>query len=89
MAKEFRSLPSDLLKIGDPYIAYCLNEACYMWGTYVDNEVNEVGEKPDRKMKDIMRKRQHRLTQLVTSPEDLTAQSTKKFRDPAEVMGRK
>ena len=46
----------------DPYTAYCLNEAVYMWGTHVEAILAEAGS-PEIKGKEkaLIRKRQAKV----------------------------
>lgn len=37
MARDYRKRPSDLLHIDDPYTAYCLDEACFLISTRIQN----------------------------------------------------
>ena len=92
-------LPSDLEvprspqpSAPDPYVAYCFDEAVYMWGTYVDSELDQAGD--DEKTKKAMAKavaaRQRRLsTLMVEGPqgEEIEAPVSKgQFRDPASML---
>lgn len=47
MAKEYGSLPATVLlgehrASGDPYLAYCINEAIALWGAHVEAALNEA-----------------------------------------------
>ena len=46
MAKEYGCLPSQLLRLdeaNDPYTAFCFDEACHMWGSFVESELDQAG----------------------------------------------
>lgn len=52
MANRFRTRPSQLLGIEDPYIAYCFDEAAYTWGMFVQSQLKEAEEgakKPEQR----------------------------------------
>jgi len=34
-----------MLAISDPYVAYCLDEACHAWGSFIESELNDVDGK--------------------------------------------
>lgn len=43
-SKQFQNRPSELIGINpitDPYTAYCFDEACFMWGRYVEGELDK------------------------------------------------
>jgi hypothetical protein len=67
------------LKIKDPWIAWCLDEATYLWGTYVDSELEsiEVGKKDlkeERRKSELKRKREERLEELLGPRKEATQQ---------------
>jgi hypothetical protein len=57
-AKQFNRAPSDILRIEDDYVAYCLDEAIWWFGTYVESEV--AAAQKSRGKKDNERKQQVR-----------------------------
>jgi hypothetical protein len=66
----YRQRPSALLGIHDSYHAWCVDEAIYLWGSYVDSEIEKLGtESEDPKEKQrvakAQRKREHRLRELL------------------------
>lgn len=42
MAEVYNKMPSEILFIEDPYVAFCFNEACY----YIRNKIKVDGEEP-------------------------------------------
>lgn len=102
MAKEFQTLPSQLLSIDDPYAAWCFNEACFMWGVYVESELHQAGRdtkdrKGNKEHERALNKRKLRMTALMTEPtkpeEEGKAHPTpapkKRFKDPADLFKKK
>ncbi len=98
MADQYETRPSQLLGIADPYTAFCLDEAIYMWGSYVDSELDKVGDRDmDRKARAKMEKlraaRQQRYEQLMTEPTHtnghaLVVGPTTRFRDPMALFNK-
>lgn len=54
--------PSSLLDIQNSYEAYCFDEAISSFGTRITNEIEKIDGKNE---KDVARKRQRKLTQLL------------------------
>lgn len=42
--------PSSLLSLEDPYVAFCMNEAVWELGTFIENKLNEVSGKNDKEV---------------------------------------
>lgn len=82
MSKKWKVRPSDLVALTDPYEAWCLDEACYMWGMHVDAELDKAGAKA-KKAEVANQRRQAALTKLLGGPEE----SNKAYRDPAKIIG--
>lgn len=70
-AKTFGCRPSDLMDVGDPFAAYCLDSAVGTFGRTLENEVAHV----EGKGKNLQVKRD----QLMRKWLDMKAQ----YRDPA------
>lgn len=66
MARQYRSRPSALLHVSDvdPYAAYCFDEVVYVFGTYVEAQLNDA-EKGARSDKQRSNKRMMRLQTLL------------------------
>lgn len=47
-AKTWKTRPSELLGIDDPYLAYCVDEAISDFGNYVSEELNKVKGKDEK-----------------------------------------
>lgn len=45
MATEYSQRPSELIELDDPFASYCFDEACSIWGHYVENKVREAGKR--------------------------------------------
>lgn len=43
-SEKWRTLPSDILSIEDAYVAYCINEAVFWFGTEVERRVDKARE---------------------------------------------
>lgn len=65
--------------VADSYGAYCLNEAVYVVGTHVQNELDKVKGKND---KAIQRGRQRVLDRYLSDP----GETKGKFADPAAIF---
>lgn len=79
-AQAWSTTPSKLLGFDDgSYGAYCLNEAVYVVGTHITNEMDQVKGKND---KQIRRGRQRVLDRYLSDP----SQTTRKFADPAVIF---
>lgn len=48
MAKEYSRLPSDIMHISDPYLAYCVDNAVFSVGMEIDGELAAVKGKTDK-----------------------------------------
>lgn len=73
MGQELRVRPSVLAGVGDPYTAYCLDEAAYLFGSHVESELRRVSDGV-KKAKDAQRKRQQTLASLLAEdPPEATA----------------
>lgn len=90
MAKEYHQRPSHLLGIADDdYTAYCLDEACFLWGSHVEGELEEAGANA-KKPEEAKRKRQMKFKQLLTPRnEEGVQEAPKQYRDPAEMLKKK
>lgn len=53
--------------LDDPYTAYCFDEAVYLWGAYVENELREAGEGAKTKKQGEQKVRM-RISQLLNPP---------------------
>lgn len=77
MAQTFRCLPSDLLHIEDPYDAFRLDRAVWLFGTTLKAELESQKGKNE---KEIERKQDRVLKKWI--PE--LAASPTKYRDPGK-----
>lgn len=96
MARTYRCRPSQLIDIGDPYAAYCFDEACYAWGAHVETELAKAssGAKNEKEAA-AKRSRQYQLlmTDLPEPDEDKSDKpkskpkpKPKQFKDPADLF---
>lgn len=92
MSRQYRVRPAALAGVSDPYAAYCLDEAVYAFGTYVEAELNESA-KGAKNEKAAQRKRMMRIQSLLRDDEGPEASgkapvqpAPTKFRDPASVL---
>lgn len=90
MSETYSSRPSEVLGIGDPYVAFCLDEATFMWGRHVEGSMDEAASKTKN---DNQRHaaRLRVLNNLLTPKEKEpgTQPAPGKFRDPASMFNKK
>lgn len=94
MAKEFQCLPSQILNTQDDYAAYCLNESCFIWGVYVENELHKASrdskdKKQNKEQETFMRKRKQRMASIMETDNKAHPAPAKRFKDPAELFTKK
>lgn len=70
MAQQFQCRPSSLVAVEDPYAAYCLDEAIYLFGNYVEGELRRVSDKA-KNAKAAQRERSHMLATLLRDSDEL------------------
>lgn len=70
MAQQYRCRPSSLVGVTDPYAAYCLDEAIYLFGNYVEAELRRVSDKA-KNAKAAQRERAHMLATLLRDSDEL------------------
>jgi hypothetical protein len=98
MSEQYKTRPSNLLGIDDPYAAFCVDEAIYIWGSYVDSELDKVGDRDmDRKAKAKLEQRrnarQQRYEQLMAG-HSINRQrfgvsgAPQQFRDPMSLFSK-
>lgn len=80
MAKEFQARPSDLYGIRDDYDAFCFDRAIYLFGNYVESEVEKAGKK-GKTEEQRKNSAEARLNSLLSGEEG------KKYADPAAMFG--
>lgn len=85
MAKEYNSLPSDLLHIKDPFTAWCLNDAVYSWGTHVEATLKEA-VKDAKNDKEAKSKHTLAWNKLFGDEAAEGSAEAKRFKDPLSVM---
>lgn len=95
---QYHVKPSELLGLDDPYVAWCLDEATYMWGSHVDHEVDRAGHKKQKGEDALKNKRLLTLNRLLDAEEmplsvsEPVAETPNadvpkgKFRDPATMF---
>lgn len=76
LAKTWKSQPSQLLDVVDPFAAYCLDEAVAVFGNTVLNEMSEITHKKPKRQEEL---RQAHLNRRLGIP--------RKFADPAVPRG--
>lgn len=94
MSKEWRERPSSLLGLDDAYLSYCVDEAVFMFGRYVESEM-QAAEDRTKNAKHKAGARQQALSAILNSPvasdtdepdQPPPPPSTKQFRDPAALF---
>ena len=63
-AEQFKTRPSELVGLSDKYERYCFDEACYLWGKYIESEIDTVKEKHHKK-KNLNKLVQERLKAIL------------------------
>lgn len=76
MSQSYKRLPSELLAVEDPYNAYCLNRAVWLFGSSVDGKMQSIEGKTS---KEIQKKRLKVLQKYVPQAADASG-----FADPAK-----
>jgi hypothetical protein len=96
MSKKFSQKPSSLLWLADPYVAYCIDEACYMWGHYVDYELDVAARDPKelnkKEIKSATARRTRTFERLMEGEQAESrpvSVSRTQFRDPATMFSKK
>lgn len=80
-SKTWRLRPSEIVGEGwiDPYTAYCLDEAVYTWGRFVEGELDKASadnnKKKKRSKKDDGAVRQAKLNELLGMPMEVRYRS--------------
>lgn len=86
MAKEYRTLPSELLRIADPYTGWCIDEAVFEWGSHVESELKEAARSgKDEKSSERAVKQAWRN---LFGDEEEEAKTGGRFRDPVDAIGK-
>lgn len=65
-AKTWSVRPSILLNLQNDYVAYCFDQAVSVWGNHVIHELDKIEGKTE---KEVTRKRQNKLLQLLDAPD--------------------
>lgn len=82
------------MHLDDPYVAFCLDEACYVWGRHVEYELDLASRDP----KDLSRKEYKQATARRTRTFDslMNGEAESKpvpqkgrFKDPATMFSSK
>jgi len=84
MAKEWHQTPAQLMGVtDDPWVAWCLNEAVFMFGRHVEYAM-DTAEKGMTKAEQRSAARQRALDHALGTQ---SAKGTKgRFRDPADMF---
>jgi hypothetical protein len=61
IAKEYGVRPSDLVGISHEYVAFCVDQIVFRWGTYVQGELDSVDGKDKNQIEGRRRAVIHRL----------------------------
>lgn len=89
MSVEYSSRPSELVGLSDdPYAAWCLDEATFLWGRHVEGSMDEASAKAKsshQKHQARLRVLQNLLTPKPIEEEEAEAPKGR-FRDPAAMM---
>lgn len=76
-AKAWKTRPSELLSIKGSYEAFCLDEAIWVFGSYVESELDKIKGKTE---KQIANKKEAKLKTLLGAKEEQA------FADPAALF---
>jgi hypothetical protein len=79
-SQTYHCRPSDLLGIDSDYSAFCLDQAVFIWGSFVRGKLDEVKGKTSESIK----KKQDRLLLRLLDTET----GSKQFADPADFFGK-
>lgn len=85
MAEQFQTTPSSLLGLDDPYTRYCLDEAVYIWGRHVENELAKATEGAKT---DESRKRKYNQAWNKIFNQEKEPGAEQQFRDPFDMMAK-
>lgn len=69
----------------DPYVAYCLDEATWMWGRYVEQKLSE--SKKDAKNEQVAKQRVQMAVKELFGDDATEGQKRSGFKDPAAIFG--
>jgi hypothetical protein len=87
MAKEFRCKPSSLLGLeADPYAAWCFDEACFMFGRQVENELATATQHAKNDQEHHFHRSAALRRVLSDGPERPQEAPRGMFRDPRELL---
>jgi hypothetical protein len=64
-AKDWGQQPADLLGIQDDYVAFCVNEAVYYCGNYINNELEKIVGRDREPAQSVGNRKNHRLSELL------------------------
>lgn len=65
MAKAWGTLPSRILHIDDPYIAFCVDEAVYAFGAAIEGELNEMKKAKGEKDETFARRKEAAFRRFI------------------------
>lgn len=83
MAQRYRTTPSQLVGLTDPYTAWCLDEAVYIFANHVESKLAEAANRQKGEKQKAAAK-QRMLTSLLADAADKEGEAAQgKFRDPA------
>lgn len=93
-AEQYHCRPSQLVGVTDEYVAYCVDEAAFLWGMTVESHLLQLVEGEDSKdQRRMMRQREmQRLMKLdlLTPLQPSTEEPVRgQFADPAGAMMRR
>lgn len=77
--------PSELLGLENAYVAYCFDQVATYYGSWVENQLEKVGEKLTAKERSLRDARQKRLESLLHDEPEKAMKSA--FADPAAMFG--
>lgn len=94
MSQKFNQRPSSLLQLDDPYVAYCVDEVCFVWGTHVEYELELASRDPKdltrKEYKQATARRTRTFTQLMDGEaEAKPVPRRSQFKDPATLFSSK
>lgn len=99
MAEKYSQRPSEFLNLKeiDPYAAFCFDEACFMWGSFVDSELDEASHDPAefnrKEVQSAMSRRQSLFQKLLGERKPSSSRAEEEvnkgqFRDPVALFSK-
>lgn len=84
VAKAYSQRPSSLVSVRNSWLAYCLDSACFLFGSHVEVELAKIEGKTQAERE---RNAKARLTRLLSDEQQDGTFDAGSFADPALFMG--